>query len=585
MRVKVLYILMIVFGCSLTAAAQRHGHVKAQPKRKATPAKKTRHNTQTAKSSKPIKRNDEQSESHAAASDTTIKGATIEIIQSYKPEVKKAEKPQLSANVPPADTAHPSFTYEVPTQNLYYTYSSLPLRPLALGRDTTQQPYANYIKLGGGNLSTLYGDASIASLKGLNYETIFHLHHISQTGEYSDQKTSLSSLGADGTYHNMGKAWHAGIDAFRNMYHYYGYDHDLFNYNSDQTKQIFTGIHVNVDMKNEDEGFRGISYHPHVGFSYYGDHYKTNENTIAFDLPLSYFVDSSLQLQLGLDGIFTQTHFDNATVSNNIFQIKPALIYNTGDFSAHIGINPAFGKDANYILPDIALAYKIKNSQFSIIAGWESTLRQNSYEQLTMRNPYMLNTYLVQQSHNTEVYGGIQGNVGNHITVSGRVSWLQYQHMPLFINDTATGDEKKFIVVYDDKVNAVSLQGAIRYQVGNSFSAGFSAAYYSYSSSSYHHVWHEPGIRLKGDLMVHPLPQLVVTGYLSMLDEIWALEKNDQSVKLDGFFDIGVGAEYNFIPRLSAFIQVNNLLNNKYERWYGYQAYGINIFGGLRLKF
>ena len=70
-----------------------------------------------------------------------------------------------------------------------------------------------------------------------------------------------------------------------------------------------------------------------------------------------------------------------------------------------------------------------------------------------------------------------------------------------------------------------------------------------------------------------------------MLDQIYALNVAHQEVKLNGVFDVGAGAEYLFIPRLSAFINVNNLLNDRYQRWYQYEAYGLNVYGGLRLKF
>jgi outer membrane receptor protein involved in Fe transport len=48
---------------------------------------------------------------------------------------------------------------------------------------------------------------------------------------------------------------------------------------------------------------------------------------------------------------------------------------------------------------------------------------------------------------------------------------------------------------------------------------------------------------------------------------------------------VGGNAEYQIVPRLSVFVQLNNLLNNKYQRWQYYEAYGLNIYGGLRLKF
>ena len=66
--------------------------------------------------------------------DTTLKGVTIEVIQSYKPEIEPVSKPEFKPELPPRDTSKPAFKYDVPQQALYYTYSSLPLRPLALGR-------------------------------------------------------------------------------------------------------------------------------------------------------------------------------------------------------------------------------------------------------------------------------------------------------------------------------------------------------------------------------------------------------------------------------------------------------------------
>jgi outer membrane receptor protein involved in Fe transport len=69
------------------------------------------------------------------------------------------------------------------------------------------------------------------------------------------------------------------------------------------------------------------------------------------------------------------------------------------------------------------------------------------------------------------------------------------------------------------------------------------------------------------------------------MDEIYALQKGNKAVKLDPIMDIGGSAEYAFLNRLSAFVNANNLLNNKYQRWSGYQVYGMNIFGGIRLKF
>src|SRR5690606_3451725 len=113
----------------------------------------------------------------------------------------QAPKPDYIPTLPPTDTSRPRFSYDPPEQTLYFAYRSNPIRPLALGRDTTSLPYPNYIKLGGGNLSTLYLDAGIGGLKGRNYETAFHVHHLSQEGNIRYQKVTLTGLEAKGAYY------------------------------------------------------------------------------------------------------------------------------------------------------------------------------------------------------------------------------------------------------------------------------------------------------------------------------------------------------------------------------------------------
>jgi hypothetical protein len=522
--------------------------------------------------------------------DTTLKSATIEVIQSYKPEVKQAPKPVFIAELPPRDTARPNLKYEVPQQTLYYTYSALPLRPLALGKDTTELPFQNYLKLGGGNFSTIYFDAGVGSLRGRNYESAIHLHHLSQNGNIKNQKVSLSGLEADGTLHSKSYDWHLSLNGTRDQYYFYGYDHDLYNYKSDTLQQVFTGVEATVDMKNNRPNKWGIDFHPAVTGYIYGDHYSTKERSIGFDIPLSKDIDTSLQASVGLRGVFTTLSNSRADWGNNVFQITPRLDFHKGNFTGRIGLYPTAGSYYSLLLlPDVEASYRFPNSMLSITGGWQATLRQNTYRQLTGSNPYLFPPsqyplfYQMRQTKTDEVFGVIKTNIGNHISATARVSWWQYDNLPMFLNDR--GDRKNFYVLYDERVNALSLQLSARYQVASSFGVGVNASFYNYYNKTYDRVWHEPGLRLKADMTYQPSSALTLTAYATILDQIYALNELHEEVKLDGIFDLGVGAEYSFIPRLSAFLNVNNLLNDRYQRWYGYEIYGINVFGGLRLKF
>ncbi|MCY1375462.1 hypothetical protein D9M69_628780 [compost metagenome] len=55
--------------------------------------------------------------------------------------------------------------------------------------------------------------------------------------------------------------------------------------------------------------------------------------------------------------------------------------------------------------------------------------------------------------------------------------------------------------------------------------------------------------------------------------------------KLPMIVDINAMASYDVIPRLTLFLQADNILNQKYQLWNQYPVYGINILGGIRFKF
>jgi outer membrane cobalamin receptor len=54
---------------------------------------------------------------------------------------------------------------------------------------------------------------------------------------------------------------------------------------------------------------------------------------------------------------------------------------------------------------------------------------------------------------------------------------------------------------------------------------------------------------------------------------------------LSGAADLSAGVEVAINKKISAWLDINNILDNKYQRWYGYQVYGTNILAGVLLKF
>ena len=517
-----------------------------------------------------------------AAGDTVLKGSTIEVIQSYKPQVRQAPKPEWTPQLPPADTALLHQNYEVPQQTLYYSYTSEALRPLALGKDSLEIPFPNYIKAGAGNLSTLYLDAGIGNFRGDNYETAIHLHHLSQKGSIQYQQSALSGLEAEGLLHQARYDWHAAIAGERNQFYYYGYNHDLYHISSDSAKQTYTSVTATVDMQNKPDPGSKLSYHPSVTASVYDARFNTSETSFGFTAPFTYIIDSTLQAHVSLLASLTHTHMDSLGGGNNLVELLPGVTLHNGKLNGHGYLGFAVGRGGNfYVLPDIAAYYTIPNTQLLLSGGWMANVHQNTYEQLTTENPYLYHSYPIEQTRRDELFANIAGPAGSHLTYTARASWWNFNNLPTYLKAFSPN---QFAVLYDN-VSAVSFHGTLRYVESSKWSAGIVGDFYEYYQGTQSYVWNQPSVKIKGDLSVRPLQALTVTGYVAFLGGIHTLSDAGKSITLAPVADIGGNAEYQLASRLGAFVQLSNLLNNKYERWQGYQAYGLNVYVGLRLKF
>jgi len=58
-----------------------------------------------------------------------------------------------------------------------------------------------------------------------------------------------------------------------------------------------------------------------------------------------------------------------------------------------------------------------------------------------------------------------------------------------------------------------------------------------------------------------------------------------ETLKGDGGFDLNAGVEFRITRQLNLWVQMNNIFNNKYERWNQYEVYGFNILGGIVFNF
>jgi hypothetical protein len=243
------------------------------------------------------------------------------------------------------------------------------------------------------------------------------------------------------------------------------------------------------------------------------------------------------------------------------------------------GIQPSWDNQNFSMLPNVTAEAKLTDANLVVEAGWVGNFQKNSFRSLAGFNPWIgvLNSLL--NTRIREQYAGIKGSKGNHLTYQARFSLLHYNNQPLFVNDALDG--KTFTVLFEPDMSAVRLHAELGYTVQEKFSFLAAATYTQYNSLSVNpKPWGLLPLELTGSVKWQLLKDLQMKADVFLWDGN-AYRYKGLSMKSDPAADLNLGVEFAVMPRLNLWVQMNNLLNNTYQRWNQYQVLGFNVLGGV----
>ena len=217
----------------------------------------------------------------------------------------------------------------------------------------------------------------------------------------------------------------------------------------------------------------------------------------------------------------------------------------------------------------------------------DGSKKVNSFRGLAGINPFIISTpEILNTDKQFRILGGLTGNVSG-FNFNVEASYSYNENLPLFVNDTSTILQNKFQVIYDD-VNLLNIQGSIGLLKVNNLQARLVLALNSYIPKDQEKAWHLPSYEVGLDAGYTIKERFILNGYFMVLGSRYARdfdETGEISVKLKPAVDLNLGFEYRITPKISAFVSVNNLLNQHYQRWYQYPVQGIQGMIGGKFSF
>ena len=236
-------------------------------------------------------------------------------------------------------------------------------------------------------------------------------------------------------------------------------------------------------------------------------------------------------------------------------------------------------------LPDIYAEVQLQEKVFSLQGGWVGRYIQNTYRNLSALNPYILPITSYNNTKEVEYYGGIKASLGKHFNFNAKAGLVRYTDLPLFINDTAT-DMKGFVVSNERNINNFRIHGDLAYINQDKFTVTAGLTFNGYTGMKDNDkAWHTIPMEFTSSLRWWAFDRFLLKGDFYFFNGGKYLSKGNGSMSLDGGTDLSAGAEYKINKQFSAWVNLNNILNDKYERWHNYQVYGLNVTGGILIHF
>ena len=530
-----------------------------------------------------------------------VQSETVVIEKDKKLELPPANREFEKVSDPQPQPSQTNSKYQTQDIGIVLPQFDTKVKVPTTKTDDPVEIHNHYVKAGFGNYTTPYLEAFFHTGKQKNYSAGARVKHLSSAnGPYKGVKNSMNEFDLQGKYW-FDKQWvKASLGAGRDRYTWYGVGNrdNISDWDGNTHKILFTK--VNADLSTGNMGTGKWKYNTGVKFGYQSSNHSNKESNLDGSLNINYQKENNIILGADL-------YVGSSNYSDSISNLSRALVALTPKYTligekwkATFGLNYTYsgdtlaGSKGSHLYPIIEGTYTLVPNKWIAEAGFKGGIEKNTWSSLTAQNPYLSNRNTLAHTNNKiNLYAGIKGNLGNNINVKTGAAYLLYQNLSYMTNSAS--DSSKFTMFYsNNNTSAFNLNGEISYDA-HPFRTGLKLDYYTYSMGNdtiLRKPWHRPSfvgsffaaytiykkIVLKTDIYY-------ISGISGLNLERYQATGVYQETKLDAIFDVNLKIEYRFSNEFSAFIEANNLLSQKYQRYLYYQSRGINLLFGVTYRF
>jgi hypothetical protein len=530
------------------------------------------------------------SSAQSVSKNTTDTAKVVTITSAFKPSLRPQSKINFLAATPFLDNSKVAMQYVIPSQNISFGYQAVAVTPLAYVPDSVMLSRRNhFIKVGLGNLNTIVAEAGFNIGDGVKNNTYIGGGYKKMKGpvfaqEFTDINFSINSAHQIGEAHDLSVKF---TTASTTRYAY-GFKPASIPYTKDNILNKYNSAGITVHLANKTDAFFGIHYTPTISFDYLQSGIDEREFETSIAAPVSKNLGTDFKISLQPTASFSNTILptipSNLTIVNNLFSMPSTFSWITNKFQVHLGAAPTINNGTYAVLPQVSGVAILPNNGLRIELGWAGHFEKNNLRSLVAINPWVRIPNNFSNTKITEQFLGLKLPIGNHFTYGARISLLEFENQALFAN--AFTDGRLFKVLFEPTLRALQLQANVSYTLQDKLNILGGITYKKFSDLTVQkEAFGLLPLEFNGSLHWKFSDKLSITSTLYAWDGAQAMDAQMSIKKLPAAADFSVGATYAVVKSAKFWLQLNNLLDNRYQRWNQYEVFGRNVVAGFVYSF
>ena len=525
----------------------------------------------------------------------TIPEKEVSIISAFKPQLKNIAKLNFTKATNKIDTSTTLLNYQVPTQNLSFQYRPISLIPRSYKEKETSFPVnTTNLKLGFGNYNNQFFEATYNAVDDNKQSHAFEASFETSNGiQYLQQFNHknfayIGSLQLNENYTIQTEAFFQNTQRYR-----FGLVPDNSSLSLTDYAQPFTLFGTSIKWVNENSknSLMNKLFNPTIKFENFKGLASTNNIWVELYNPTSFKLKGTGKLNLDFSYNYNKyTHSNHAKQSNSIFVIQPSIELNKWNATIKVGVNPSFTTKEFALFPVVQFSKKLNDTNYLLVANWQTILTNNNYASLSMVNPWIAAPTSLKITTQEKKELNLFVNASKNLQYNFGLSLNDYRNIPFFnrINNVAKSPffGLQFQPIFEYRAITLEFVTAMRYQLSDQFIVKANAKYIQFNSIKENtHAWGILPLNFNGELSWYPSKKWSINGAMQYWSGASFDNEAGNAYDLNKVLVLNASFNYQLTTHLKAWAKGENLLDKKYQRWAEYPSLGVQLIAGIVYSF